>query len=135
MDESFVRAQMKGEDFRRMTAAFYRRVKTDDILGPLYPPDDWEAAEKRLGDFLCFRLLGEQTYIQERGHPRLRMRHAPFAIGVAERDRWLELMDAAMEETEVPELSVSVLRPLFRQVADFMRNREEPGPAGAQGHS
>ena len=127
MDESFVRAQMKGEDFRRMTAAFYRRVKTDDVLGPIYPPDDWENAEQRLADFLCYRLLGEQKYIEERGHPRLRMRHAPFSIGVAERDRWLELMDAAMEETGVPELSVSVLRPLFRQVADFMRNREEPG--------
>jgi truncated hemoglobin YjbI len=59
MDESFVRAQMKGEDFRRLTAAFYRRVRTDDLLGPLYPPDDWEAAEQRLGDYLCFRLLGE----------------------------------------------------------------------------
>ena len=135
MDESFVRAQMKGDDIRRMTAAFYRRVRTDDILGPLYPPDDWEAAEQRLGDFLCFRLLGEQKYVQERGHPRLRMRHAPFSIGIAERDRWLALMDAAMVETEVPELSLSVLRPLFRQVADFMRNREDPEPSGAQGHS
>jgi hemoglobin len=135
MDESFVRAQMKGEDFRRLTAAFYRRVKTDDLLGPLYPPDDWEAAEQRLGDYLCFRLLGEQKYIQERGHPRLRARHLPFSIGAAERDRWLALMDAAMEETGVPELSVSVLRPFFRQVADFMRNREEPESPAAQGHT
>jgi hemoglobin len=135
MDESFVRAQMKGDDFRRLTAAFYRRVKADDLLGPLYPPDDWEAAEQRLGDYLCFRLLGEQKYVEERGHPRLRMRHAPFSIGAAERDRWLALMDAAMEETGVPELSVAVLRPFFRQVADFMRNREEPGTQGMQGHA
>ena len=132
MDESFVRAQMTGDDFRRLTAAFYNRVKTDDVIGPMYPPDDFAAAEQRLADFLCFRLLGEQKYIEQRGHPRLRMRHAPFSIGLAERDRWLALMEAAMEETGVPELSVAVLRALFRQIADFMRNRVE-GPA--QGHS
>ena len=128
MDESMVRAQMKGDDFRRLTAAFYRRVRTDDLLSPMYPAADWEGAEQRLGDFLCFRLLGDPKYIEERGHPRLRMRHAPFSIGVAERDRWLALMDAAMEETGVPDLSAAVLRPLFRQVADFMRNREEEAP-------
>jgi hemoglobin len=135
MDESMVRAQMTGDDFRRLTAAFYRRVKTDDVLGPLYPPDDWAGAEQRLADFLCFRLLGEPKYIEERGHPRLRMRHAPFSIGVAERDRWLALMDAAMEETGVPDLSVAVLRPLFRQVADFMRNRDESAPSAPHSHS
>ena len=132
MDESFVRAQMTGDDLRRLTAAFYSRVKTDDVIGPMYPPDDFAAAEQRLADFLCFRLLGEQKYIEERGHPRLRMRHAPFSIGIAERDRWLSLMDAAIEETGVPELSVAVLRALFRQIADFMRNRAE---CPAQGHS
>ena len=132
MDESFIRKQMTSDDIRGLTAAFYRRVKTDDLIGPMYPPDDFAAAEQRLADFLCFRLLGDQKYIEERGHPRLRMRHAPFSIGMAERDRWLSLMDAAMEETGVPELSGAVLRALFRQVADFMRNRAE-GPA--PGHS
>ncbi len=126
MDESLVRAQMTGDDFRRLTSAFYRRVKTDDLIGPMYPDNDWDGAEQRLADFLCFRLLGEQKYIEERGHPRLRMRHAPFSIGQAERDRWLQFMEEAMAETGVPDLSVAVLRPLFRQIADFMRNREEP---------
>ena len=125
MDESFVRAQMTGDDFRRLTAAFYRRVRTEDVIGPMYPPDDIAGAEQRLADFLCFRLLGDQKYIEERGHPRLRMRHAPFSIGIAERDRWLALMEDAMTETAVPELSAAVLRALFRQVADFMRNRAE----------
>ena len=125
MDESMVRAQMSGDDFHRLTAAFYRRVKTDDLIGPMYPPEDLAGAEQRLGDFLCFRLLGDQKYIEERGHPRLRMRHAPFSIGIAERDRWLSLMEAAIKETGVPELSAVVLRALFRQVADFMRNRTE----------
>lgn len=129
MDESMVRAQMKGDDFRRLTAAFYRRVQQDDLIGPMYPEQDWEGAEQRLADFLCFRLLGEPKYIEERGHPRLRMRHAPFSIGTAERDRWLQLMDEAMQETAVPDLSAAVLRPMFRQIADFMRNRPEP-PAG-----
>lgn len=113
------------ERLRALIAAFYRGVRQDDILGPLYPPDDWEGAEKRLGDFLIGRFGGPQTYIQERGHPRLRMRHVNFAIGLAERDRWLELMDHAMNETQIPADAAPILKAFFAQVADFMRNREE----------
>ena len=106
-----------------LVAAFYRHVRTDDLIGPMYPEDDWEGSEKRLRDFLIFRFGGSDRYIQERGHPRLRMRHAPFSIGIPERDRWLELMAAAMKETNVPG-SVSLnLKTFFEQVADFMRNR------------
>lgn len=112
------------ECLRAMVAAFYRRVREDDVLGPLYPPEDWAAAEKRLGDFLIGRLGGPPIYIQERGHPRLRMRHAPFAIGLAERDRWLELMTEAMVEAKIPLDAQDLLTPFFAQVADFMRNRE-----------
>lgn len=126
MDESFIRMQMTPGDLRRLTASFYRRVRTDDLIGPMYPEQDFAAAEERLGDFLCFRLLGETKYTDERGHPRLRMRHAPFSIGLAERDRWLALMGAAVEECAVPEPAATVLRAFFAQVADFMRNREEP---------
>ena len=79
-----------------LVAAFYRHVRTDDLIGPMYPDDDWEGSEKRLRDFLIFRFGGSDRYIQERGHPRLRMRHAPFSMGIPERDRWLELMAAAM---------------------------------------
>jgi hemoglobin len=128
-DESMIRAQMNGDDFRRLVAAFYRRVRTDDLIGPMYPEQDWEGAEKRLAGFLCFRLLGDPAYVEERGHPRLRGRHMPFSIGLAERDRWLALMDGAIEEAAVPELAAAALRPFFRQVADFMRNREEPAGA------
>ena len=110
---------------RALVAAFYHRVRGDDMIGPLYPPDDWEQAEKRLADFLIFRFGGPQTYIEERGHPRLRMRHMPFAIGMAERDRWLELMGAAMHETGIPPAQAEVLGAFFAQVADFMRNRAE----------
>ena len=106
-----------------LVAAFYRRIRTDDLIGPMYPDDDWEGSEKRLRDFLIFRFGGSDRYIQERGHPRLRMRHAPFSIGIPERDRWLELMAEAMKETNVPG-SVSLnLKTFFEQVADFMRNR------------
>jgi len=126
MDESFIRIQLNRESLRRLTAAFYRRVRTDDLIGPMYPEQDFAGAEQRLADFLCFRLLGEPKYVEERGHPRLRMRHAPFSIGAAERDRWLSLMGSALEECAVPEPSASVLRAFFAQVADFLRNREEP---------
>ena len=111
------------EDVERLVAAFYRRVKTDDLLKPMYPNNDWEGSEKRLRDFLVFRFGGSDRYIQERGHPRLRMRHAPFKIGNAERDRWLELMEAAMVETNVSASDTLNLRTFFQQVANFMRNQ------------
>lgn len=114
-----------GEDaLRALVAAFYQKVRMDDIIGPLYPQDDWAGAEKRLADFLIYRFGGPPTYLEERGHPRLRMRHLPFAIGLAERDRWLELMAAAMVETGIPPTHAETLGAFFAQVADFMRNRE-----------
>lgn len=113
------------EGLTNLVAAFYRRVRTDDVIGPLYPPDDWEEAEKRLRDFLIYRFGGSDRYLQERGHPRLRGRHMPFSIGLAERDRWLELMGQAMRETEVPEDLAPVMAEFFAQVADMMRNRAE----------
>lgn len=113
-----------GEDgIRRMVAAFYRRVRTDDLIGPMYPEGDWEGAEDRLAEFLLFRLGASVRYMEMRGHPRLKMRHVPFRIGVAERDRWLELMSMAMEETGVSPAARSFLDPFFAQVADFMRNQ------------
>ena len=111
--------------FYDLVAAFYRRVREDDLIGPMYPDTDWEGAEQRLRDFLIYRFGGSDRYIQERGHPRLRMRHAPFSIGIAERDRWLEIMNAAMEETNVPGSIKLDLKVFFEQVADFMRNVEE----------
>ena len=114
-----------GEDgFARLVAAFYRRVREDDLIGPMYPPEDWEGAERRLADFLIFRFGGSERYLQERGHPRLRMRHVPFSIGEAERDRWLKLMGAAMDEMRLAGEARVNLGAFFDQVADFMRNRE-----------
>ena len=112
-------------DIRRMVSAFYRRVREDDLIGKMYPPNDWEGAEKRLADFIVYRFGGPPTYIEERGHPRLRARHFPFSIGIPERDRWLELMGQSMRECEVPEAVAPMIGMFFAQVADSMRNREE----------
>ncbi len=122
--------QLGEEGIAAFVAAFYRRMKGDDLIGPMYPADDWEGSEKRLRDFLVFRCGGSARYLEERGHPRLRMRHGPFAIGIAERDRWLSLMEAALDETRTPSPSRELLTEFFSQTADFMRNRPEPGEVG-----
>jgi len=106
-----------------VVAGFYRRVRQDDLIGPMYPAHDWQGSEERLRLFLRFRLLGQQEYALRRGHPRLRGRHMPFAIGEAERDRWLALMGGAMDEAGVKGRVRDDLDAFFAQVADFMRNR------------
>lgn len=107
----------------RLVAAFYRRVGDDDVLGPMYPRHDLANAEGRLRDFLLFRFGGVERYVAERGHPRLRMRHMPFAIDGRARDRWLELMSAALGEAGVTGEVRAALWPYFVSTADFMRNR------------
>ena len=72
MDEVVIWETLGAEGFRRMVAAFYRRVREDDLLAPMYPDDDWEGAEERLYGFLAFRFGGVADYVEERGHPRLR---------------------------------------------------------------
>ncbi|MEM7312490.1 MAG: globin [Planctomycetota bacterium] len=127
MEDAEVRiGQVMGADgFADLVAAFYRRILGDDLLGPMYPEDDLIGAEDRLRGFLVYRFGISDRYVRERGHPRLRMRHAPFSIGEAERDRWLSLMQQAMQETEVPESIAGDLFAFFEHVADFMRNRRE----------
>lgn len=113
-----------GEDgFTQLVAAFYRQVPGDDILGPMYPPDDLEGAEIRLRDFLIGRFGGPQRYIEQRGHPRLRMRHAPFPIDLRARDRWLELMFRALAEVNLPAAVERELQTFFVGVATMMVNR------------
>jgi len=113
-----------GEDgFTRLVAAFYRQIPGDDILGPMYPSEDLSGAEKRLRDFLIFRFGGPPRYLEERGHPRLRMRHAPFALDQAARNRWMELMRNAMRETELPAEAAGALDEVLDGVATFLINR------------
>ena len=124
MEENEIYSVIGEDGFERLVAAFYRRIPQDDILGPMYAEDDDLAgAEQRLRDFLIFRFGGPPRYIEERGHPRLRMRHVRFPIGQAARDRWMELMSAALIEVAFP-VDVEVrLRAFFDSTATFLINR------------
>ena len=123
MTDDDVYAALGDAGFTRLVAAFYGRVRADDVIGPLYPPDDWANAEWRLRQFLIQRFGGPTTYSETRGHPRLRMRHQPFPIGPAHRDRWLELMAASMRAAEVPAAAGAALWPYFVQTATAMMNQ------------
>ncbi len=112
------------EGFERLIRAFYKQIPDDPILGPMYPPDDFPGAEQRLRDFLVGRFGGPTRYIDERGHPRLRMRHNPFAINQAARDRWVQLMDKALDEAALPQPVTDALRGFFQDTATFMINRQ-----------
>jgi hemoglobin len=94
---------MGGEEaFRRLVARFYAGVATDPVLRPLYPEEDLTDAETRLRMFLEQYWGGPTTYSQQRGHPRLRMRHAPFAVTPEARDHWLHHMREAVDELQLP---------------------------------
>jgi hemoglobin len=95
--ESFYDAVGGEPTFRRLVADFYAGVRSDPVLLPLYPPDELDDAQERLTLFLMQYWGGPQTYGEQRGHPRLRMRHAPFAVGPAERDAWLAHMKEAVD--------------------------------------
>ena len=125
MEESEVYAAIGEDGFKKLVSAFYRRIPEDDILGPMYRGRDLAAAEGRLRGFLIYRFGGPATYIEERGHPRLRMRHAPFAVNQAARDRWVQLMTAALEETDLPAGPKNVLGDFFHTTATFLINAAE----------
>jgi hemoglobin len=112
-----------GEDgFTRLVSVFYRRVADDPVLRPVYPEEDLSGAERRLRMFLIQYFGGPTSYSDERGHPRLRMRHAPFVIGERERDAWLQNMLAAMDEVKIPEPAYSAMKDYFEKGASFMMN-------------
>ena len=121
--EDEVYARIGEQGFARLVAGFYRRVPADDLLGPMYPAHDLAGAEQRLCDFLVGRFGGPQRYIERRGHPRLRMRHMPFVVDLAARDRWVALMDAALAEAALEPESAATLRAFFVGTADFLVNR------------
>jgi hemoglobin len=127
MQELEVYSVIGAEGFTRLVASFYRQVPQDDLLGPMYPAQDLSGAEQRLRDFLIGRFGGPQTYIEQRGHPRLRARHSPFPINQTVRDRWMRLMNSALGEAALPEESEQILRKFFAGMSTFMINRGEPG--------
>jgi hemoglobin len=89
--------------FRAIVSRFYQQVAEDPVLRPLYPEEDLGPAEERLRMFLEQYWGGPRTYSEQRGHPRLRMRHAPFRIGPIERDAWLRCMRVAVDEADLDE--------------------------------
>jgi hemoglobin len=127
MDDQDIYQVIGEEGFARLIAAFYRQVPHDDILAAMYPPHDLAGAEQRLRDFLIGRFGGPQRYIEQRGHPRLRMRHMPFAVNAAARGRWLRLMTNALDEVKLPADVDAFLRQFFDDVSAMLVNRPGEG--------
>jgi hemoglobin len=123
MEELDLYATIGEDGFRRLIAAFYRQVPGDDVLGPMYPKHDLAGAEQRLRDFLIGRFGGPQRYIEQRGHPRLRMRHMPFAVNSAARERWMQLMTNALDDVMLPPEADALLREFFHGVSAMLINR------------
>lgn len=122
---SFYDAVGGHDTFRTLVGRFYQLVREDEILLPLYPEDDLDGAEDRLRMFLEQYWGGPRTYSDQRGHPRLRMRHAPYRIGFLERDAWLRNMHIAVAEIDSATLDDARRRELLaylEMAADSMVN-------------
>lgn len=120
--ESFYEAVGGEETFRKLVARFYSEVANDEILRPMYPEEDLGPAEERLRLFLMQYWGGPHTYSERRGHPRLRMRHAPFRIGPAERDAWLRCMRIAVDEAGLEERHREQLWQYLEMAANSLMN-------------
>ena len=117
--------------FERLVDSFYTGVEADGVLLAVYPDHaDFAGARHRLTLFLVQYWGGPTTYNAERGHPRLRMRHAPFAIGSLERDRWLVHMREAIDASDAPPDVRTELHAYLPWAADARRNREDPETTG-----
>jgi hemoglobin len=114
--------------FRKLVDEFYAGVATDPVLRPLYPEADLGPANERLRLFLMQYWGGPGTYSAQRGHPKLRMRHAPFRIGFAERDAWLKHMRRAVDSLGLDPANEATLWAYLQRAALFMVNAEEPVP-------
>jgi hemoglobin len=126
-DESFFAAIGGEPTFRKLVDDFYAGVAEDPLLRPLYPEEDLSPAADRLALFLMQYWGGPNTYSAQRGHPRLRMRHAPFRVGVAERDAWLLHMRRAVVGLGLPPEHEATLWAYLERAAYFMVNTfDEP---------
>lgn len=125
MEEYNVYSMIGEEGFERLIAAFYKQIPQDEILGPMYTGRKLADAEQRLRDFLVVRFGGPARYLEQRGHPRLRMRHNPFPIDQTARDRWIQLMHNAFQEAQLPADAEELLRSFFASTSTFLINRGE----------
>jgi hemoglobin len=116
--------------FRVLVQRFYARVATDPILRAVYPEQDLAAATERLTLFLIQYWGGPATYSEQRGHPRLRLRHQPFTIGQAERDAWLGHMTVAVESLDLAPAVRKALLDYFATASTAMINQPAPGKPG-----
>lgn len=123
IDDQEIYSRIGEEGFTRLIAAFYRQVPGDEVLAAMYPGHDLAGAEQRLRDFLIGRFGGPQRYLEQRGHPRLRMRHMPFAVNAVARERWLRLMTNALDEVKLPAEVDAFLREFFDGVSAMLVNR------------
>jgi hemoglobin len=108
--------------FEKIVARFYEEVRADEVLRPLYPEEDLGPAEVRLRMFLEQYWGGPRTYSDQRGHPRLRMRHAPFRVGPIERDAWLRCMRIAVDEAGLDDAHRAQLWQYLQYAAASMVN-------------
>ena len=113
------------ETFRRLAQQFYEGVAGDPQLRALYPEDDLGPAEMRFLMFIEQYWGGPTTYARERGHPRLRMRHAPFKVTLTQRDRWLKHMMAAVDSLDLDPANDLILRDYFDRAAQSLVNSLE----------
>ena len=113
------------EFFKKLCADFYAGVKDDELLRPMYPEEDLGPAAERLQLFLEQYWGGPKTYQEQRGHPQLRMRHAPFKINPAARAAWLKHMRKALENQKLPELYENQLWAYLDRAATAMLNTME----------
>ena len=120
--QSFFDAVGGHETFVRIVDGFYRGVAEDPVLRPMYPEEDLEGAIQRLTGFLEQYWGGPTTYSEERGHPRLRMRHAAFKVNPDARDRWLAHMHTAMTSLELSQLHEATLWSYLERAAHAMVN-------------
>lgn len=120
--ENFYQAVGGHQTFATLVHEFYLRVAVDELIRPMYPEEDLAPAERRMLLFLEQYWGGPKTYLEERGHPRLRMRHAPFAVTPQARDRWLKLMREALDTLELPPLQDSTLWDYLDRAAHSMVN-------------
>jgi truncated hemoglobin YjbI len=126
--ESFYEAVGGRETFRRIVARFYEGVADDEVLRPMYPEQDLEPAAERLAMFLEQYWGGPTTYSEQRGHPRLRMRHAPYHVNPDARDRWLAHMKAAVDSAGLAPLHQATLWDYLERAAHSLVNTFEETP-------
>ncbi len=125
MDSAFFEQVGGSETFRRLVAKFYEGIAADEVLRPMYPEEDLGPAEDRLRMFLEQYWGGPSTYQEQRGHPRLRMRHFAFKINPDARERWLLHMRAALDSLELPPLYGNELWDYLERAATAMLNTME----------